>query len=88
MATTTAKTSASLLFIGDGARCEKNVTARMRRPEIREALGGVTVKGMAAESSKRVTAMERVCSNLNNFFNVALATKGSRTTANNNAIGD
>ena len=30
--------------------------------------------------------MERICSNLNNFFNVALATKGSRTTADNNAI--
>jgi hypothetical protein len=84
-----AKSAADALFVGDSSHVLRNLTKLQDRPDYREALRVLSAanKDTKAAPSKRTQAMECVVHAVASFFEKAMHATGSRTSADQNAVG-
>ncbi len=86
LCTDTGKAAANELFIGDGHRASGNILAFIRRPEMREALKHLSLSELVQPRTKRLQAIELMITSFIHFVSVCLATRGSRSSENQNAL--
>ncbi len=86
LCTDTDKAAAKELFTRDGHRASGNILAFVRRPEMREALKHLSLSELVQPRTKRLQAIELMIKSFIHFVSVCLATKGSRSSENQNAL--